>query len=65
MMTPGQPQTQRAQQSSAARAAVQGAQACQGILSVRVDVEIIERLRASGDGWQKRVNDILRKEVGL
>jgi len=34
-------------------------------LSVRVDPEVVERLRASGDGWQKRVNDLLRKDVGL
>ena len=42
-----------------------GAGVPKGILSVRVDIEIIERLRASGEGWQQRVNDILRKEVGL
>lgn len=34
-------------------------------VTVRLDAEVVERLRASGPGWQTRVNDALRKAVGL
>lgn len=30
-------------------------------LTVRYDADIIERFRASGDGWQTRMNDALRE----
>ncbi len=32
-------------------------------VSIRLDPDIIEKLKASGPGWQTRVNDILRKAV--
>lgn len=33
------------------------------MLSMRVDPDILERLRASGKGWQTRVNNLLREAV--
>lgn len=35
------------------------------LVSLRLDAEIVRRLRASGPGWQSRVNDALRRTVGL
>ncbi|MCW5723392.1 MAG: BrnA antitoxin family protein [Maricaulaceae bacterium] len=35
------------------------------LVSIRLDPEVLERLRASGPGWQSRVNEALRKAVGL
>ena len=35
------------------------------LVSLRLDRELVERLRAQGPGWQTRVNDALRKVVGL
>lgn len=35
----------------------------QQVLSMRVDVEVLSRLRASGKGWQTRVNALLREAV--
>lgn len=32
-------------------------------VSFRLDPDVIEKLRATGPGWQSRVNDILRKAV--
>lgn len=32
---------------------------------IRLDFDIIEKLRASGPGWQSRANDLLRKSLGL
>ncbi|CAE6772097.1 BrnA antitoxin family protein [Paraburkholderia haematera] len=29
-------------------------------VTIRYDAEIVERFRASGDGWQTRMNDALR-----
>jgi len=29
-------------------------------ISIRLDIDLVERLRASGPGWQSRVNDALR-----
>jgi len=34
-------------------------------VSLRIDAEVLERLRAGGPGWQGRINEILRKAVGL
>lgn len=34
-------------------------------VTLRLDAEVLSRLRASGKGWQSRVNDALRKVVGL
>ena len=35
------------------------------MISLRLDEEVVERLRAAGPGWQTRVNAALRKAVGL
>ena len=32
-------------------------------VSIRLDFDVVEKLRASGPGWQSRVNDVLRKYV--
>ena len=29
-------------------------------VTLRLDVEVVEKFRASGDGWQTRINDVLR-----
>ena len=34
-------------------------------ISLRVDAEVLERYRASGPGCQIRMNDALRKAIGL
>jgi uncharacterized protein (DUF4415 family) len=34
-------------------------------VALRLDRDVIERFKASGDGWQTRMNDALRKAVGL
>jgi uncharacterized protein (DUF4415 family) len=34
-------------------------------ISLRVDADVLERYRASGPGWQVRMNEALRKAVGL
>ncbi len=34
-------------------------------ISLRLDQEVIERFKAGGEGWQSRMNEVLRKAVGL
>lgn len=34
-------------------------------ISLRVDADVLERYRAGGEGWQGRMNEALRKAVGL
>lgn len=34
-------------------------------VSIRLSPEVLEALRATGKGWQTRVDDVLRKEMGL
>ncbi len=34
-------------------------------ISLRLDAEVIERFKATGHGWQSRMNEALRKAVGL
>jgi uncharacterized protein (DUF4415 family) len=34
-------------------------------VTLRLDAEVLTRLRASGKGWQARVNAVLRKDLGL
>lgn len=34
-------------------------------VTLRLDAEVVEKLRASGKGWQSRVNEVLKKAVGL
>lgn len=36
-----------------------------GLVSLRLDKEVIEHFRATGAGWQTRMNDVLRKAAGL
>lgn len=35
------------------------------LVSLRLDREVVERLREQGPGWQTRINQELRKAVGL
>ena len=35
------------------------------LVSLRLDPDIIEHFRARGPGWQARINNTLRKAVGL
>ena len=35
------------------------------VVSISLDNEVLDSLRASGEGWQTRVNDLLRAAVGL
>lgn len=35
------------------------------LLTLRVDPDVIEAYKVTGDGWQSRMNDALRKAVGL
>jgi len=32
-------------------------------ITLRLDLEIVEKFRASGDGWQTRINDALKSWV--
>jgi uncharacterized protein (DUF4415 family) len=34
-------------------------------VALRLDRDVIERFKAGGDGWQTRMNEALRKAVGL
>jgi uncharacterized protein (DUF4415 family) len=34
-------------------------------IKLRIDPDVIDRFRQSGPGWQSRMNDVLRKAVGL
>jgi len=34
-------------------------------VNIRLDAEVLEHFRKSGPGWQTRINDALRKVVGL
>jgi uncharacterized protein (DUF4415 family) len=33
-------------------------------VALRLDRDIVERLRASGEGWQTRLNELLRAAIG-
>jgi uncharacterized protein (DUF4415 family) len=33
-------------------------------VSIRLDPDVLAKLKATGPGWQTRINDILRKAVG-
>ncbi len=35
------------------------------LVSLRLDEAVIDRFRADGPGWQSRINEALRKAVGL
>ena len=34
-------------------------------VSIRLSPEVVERFKAAGPGWQSRINDVLKKAVGL
>ena len=34
-------------------------------VKLRLDADVLEALRASGDGWQTRINDMLRASLAL
>jgi uncharacterized protein (DUF4415 family) len=34
-------------------------------VNIRLDADILEHYKAEGQGWQSRINDILRKAAGL
>jgi uncharacterized protein (DUF4415 family) len=34
-------------------------------ISIRLDREVVEKFKASGDGWQSRMNETLKRSVGL
>ena len=34
-------------------------------ISVRLDPDVLARLREAGPGWQSRINDLLRQALGL
>ncbi len=34
-------------------------------INIRLDQDVLERLRASGPGWQTRINGMLRQVLGL
>ncbi|TVV70323.1 BrnA antitoxin family protein [Sphingomonas solaris] len=34
-------------------------------VTLRLDPDVLERFRADGPGWQSRINEALRKVVGL
>ena len=34
-------------------------------VTLRLDADLVEKLRAGGQGWQSRVNETLRKAAGL
>jgi len=34
-------------------------------VSIRLDAEVLAHYRATGPGWQSRINDALRKAAGL
>jgi uncharacterized protein (DUF4415 family) len=35
------------------------------VVTIRLDREVVARFRATGEGWQTRINETLRKAVGL
>lgn len=34
-------------------------------VSIRLSAEVIERFKASGPGWQGRIDDVLKKALGI
>jgi uncharacterized protein (DUF4415 family) len=35
------------------------------LVSLRLDRVVLDRLRSEGPGWQSRINELLRKSVGV
>lgn len=35
------------------------------VVSIRLDPDLLERLKEGGSGWQSRANDMLRRATGL
>ncbi|HWJ86886.1 MAG TPA: BrnA antitoxin family protein [Pelagibacterium sp.] len=40
-------------------------EAAKSEVTLRLDADVLEKLRGSGPGWQQRVNAMLRKVMGL
>jgi uncharacterized protein (DUF4415 family) len=34
-------------------------------IALRIDPDVVQRFKADGPGWQSRMNEALRKSVGL
>lgn len=34
-------------------------------ISLRVDADVLDAFKAAGPGWQRRMNQVLRKAIGL
>lgn len=34
------------------------------MVSLRIDIDVLEHFQEDGPGWQDRINDVLRKAVG-
>jgi uncharacterized protein (DUF4415 family) len=34
-------------------------------VSIRLSPEVVERFKADGPGWQSRIDDVLKKAIGL
>lgn len=34
-------------------------------VSIRLDADVVDALRAGGEGWQSRVNNLLRRDLGI
>jgi uncharacterized protein (DUF4415 family) len=65
----GERKVSRAEGQAAATAARRGgrprSEAPKKPVSLRLDPDVLEHFKASGPGWQTRINDALRKAVGL
>lgn len=35
------------------------------LISLRIDQDVIDKYKATGEGWQSRINEALRKSVGI
>src|SRR4051794_29527176 len=67
MMTRMRPASQAKPEIVAAYRRTRGPQKAptKQLVSLRLDQEVLERFRARGPGWQRLINEALRKVVGL
>jgi uncharacterized protein (DUF4415 family) len=35
------------------------------LISLRLDPDVVDKFRSTGPGWQGRINEVLRKAIGL
>jgi uncharacterized protein (DUF4415 family) len=65
----GERKVSRAEGQAAATAARRGgrprSEAPKRPVSLRLDPDVLEHFKASGPGWQTRINNVLRKAAGL